>query len=405
VRSIYSPLHPSFVRRLTDATATLPCVSNAEPDDVPHPTEAPTADADDAKGVEDVPEEPLGHGDEEIRLPIRINPALDLRPYIDATNWIRGIDLTGIQRMLDAFDVNRFMPDLKKSIMPAIDVSNLLPDMSAFKALAGLDRPLIDVDALLPKIDFAPFLKNVQLNLPDLSSVMPKFDFGPDLVTLLEGMRRKLPPNWSDDVDLEQALNVILEDGLPLVWVPRAETIVAVLAADDRVARVAVLVDALAVIAVDCDAVLEEVDHPTLTGQVPLAKRAVAALREGHHEAAQALAVVVTETAVARALGRDYKKVKEQVLFDPDLVAFTRLRLRAALAPIAPFYTAWWPGSGDPRPEALSRHVSVHQADEEHYTVANALLAVMLASSVLRALQELQEIADVADEGPSKPAA
>ena len=335
---------------------------------------------------------------------MRINPTLDLRPFTDASKWIQGIDLTGIQRMLDSVNVNRLMPDLSKMIMPAIDVSKLLPDMTAFKAMAGLDRPLIDVDALLPKIDFTPFLKNVQVNVPDLSSLMPKFDFGPDLVALLEGLRRKLPPNWNDAVDLEQTLDVILKDGIPLVWVPRAEVIVAVLAADDRAARVAVLVDALLDVADDCDAVLAEVDHATLSGQVPLARRGVTALREGHHEAAQALAVVVTETAVARALGRDYKKVKEQVLFDPDLVAFTRLRLRAALAPIAAFYTTWWPSSGDPRPKALSRHVSVHQADEEHYTVANALIAVMLAASVLRALQELQEIADAADDEPSEPA-
>lgn len=63
----------------------MPRVSDAEPDDVPDPTEAPTEDADDPKGVEDVAEELLGDGDEEIRLPIRINPALDLRPFIDAT--------------------------------------------------------------------------------------------------------------------------------------------------------------------------------------------------------------------------------------------------------------------------------------------------------------------------------
>jgi len=41
--------------------------------------------------------------------------------------------------------------------------------------------------------------------------------------------------------------------------------------------------------------------------------------------------------------------------------------------------------------------VSVHQADGRHYTIGNALVAVMLASSVLRALQELQEIAESAE--------
>lgn len=308
------------------------------------------------------------------------------------------LDLTGLSKSLAALDVSHLVPDLSKMIVPALDVSRLLPNVQAFATL-GLDRPLIDVESLMPKIDFTPFLATMQLALPDFSSLMPKLDFGPDFVALLEGLRRKLPPNWSDAVDLEEVIEVIQEDGLPLVWVPRAEVVTRVLNLENRAARLAALVGSLRAIADDCDAVLTEVDHASLAGQVPLATKAVRALRDGHHEAAQALAVVVTETAVAQALGGDYKKVKKQVLFDPDLVPFTHLRLRAALAPIAPFYTAWFASSGEPRPEALSRHVSVHQADGEHYTTGNALVAVMLASSVLRALQELQEIVGSAEVG------
>jgi hypothetical protein len=120
-------------------------------------------------------------------------------------------------------------------------------------------------------------------------------------------------------------------------------------------------------------------------------------LESGNYEAAQALAVVVTETAVARMLGGKYSDVKKQVLFDPELIPYSQLRLRAALAPIGPFYTTWHASSGAPAPEALSRHVTVHQADQSHYTHSNAVVAVLLVASVLRALQELQEIAEASD--------
>jgi hypothetical protein len=40
----------------------------------------------------------------------------------------------------------------------------------------------------------------------------------------------------------------------------------------------------------------------------------------------------------------------------------------------------------------------VHHADAGHYTEANAVIAVMLVTSVLRALQELQEVAAASEE-------
>jgi hypothetical protein len=79
-------------------------------------------------------------------------------------------------------------------------------------------------------------------------------------------------------------------------------------------------------------------------------------------------------------------------------VPLRQLRVKAALAPIGPFYTAWYPSSGSPAPEALSRHVTIHQADQQHYTSGNAAVAVLLITSVLRALQEL------AEESPGDPA-
>ena len=114
----------------------------------------------------------------------------------------------------------------------------------------------------------------------------------------------------------------------------------------------------------DCRGVLGDVTHTSLSGQQPLAVKALEAFATGHHEAAQALAVTVTETAVAHALGSKYSEVKQKVLFDPDLVRYTEMRLQAALAPIGPFYTTWYASSGTPAPVALSRHVTVHQADQ-----------------------------------------
>ena len=216
---------------------------------------------------------------------------------------------------------------------------------------------------------------------------------------MLERLRESLPPNWPDDIDLDKVITIVQDEGLPLVWVPRAEIVTELLAAPDRTARVEVLLTHPDELVDDCRGVLGDVTHTSLSGQQPLAVKALEAFAAGHHEAAQALAVTVTETAVAYALGSKYSEVKQKVLFDPDLVRYTEMRLQAALAPIGPFYTTWYASSGTPAPVALSRHVTVHQADQTHYTQANATVSILLASSALRALQELQELAEASEMG------
>lgn len=177
------------------------------------------------------------------------------------------------------------------------------------------------------------------------------------------------------------------------MWVPRAAIVEQLLALQGRRARLELLLSHREALIEDCRQVLEAVSQKHLAGQLSLVKKAVDAYAEGHDEAALALSVVATETAVGRAVSSNYKKVKEDIAFDLDTVPYARLRLYAALAPIDQFYTKWFPDSHDPAPEALSRHVAVHQADQNHYTPGNALIAVLLATSILRALQEFHELA------------
>ncbi len=290
--------------------------------------------------------------------------------------------LAAVVRSSMQSQLDNLAAEVTRSLVPKVDVTRLVPRIE-------YGRP--DYGALLPKI--VPTF--------DITALLPKLNL-PDYAGLLEQLRRDQPPNWPHDVDLDRVKEVIHDDGIPLVWVPREKIVREVLVAPDRHARVAVLLAHSDELIDDCRTVLDAVDEPSLSGQLPLAKQAVEAFAAGYPEAAQALGVTVTETAVARSLlGSDYRKVKNQVLFDPELVPYAELRLRAALAPIHRFYTAWRPNSGEPAPEGLSRHVTVHQADLMHYTPRNALIAMLLVSSVLRALQELQEVAKASGDEAS----
>jgi len=70
-----------------------------------------------------------------------------------------------------------------------------------------------------------------------LVSQLSQFAASPAFLRMLERLRESLPPNWPDDIDLDKVRTIVQDEGLPLVWVPRAEIMTELLAAPDRTAR------------------------------------------------------------------------------------------------------------------------------------------------------------------------
>jgi hypothetical protein len=214
---------------------------------------------------------------------------------------------------------------------------------------------------------------------------------------IIDPLLEHLPPNWPDGIDPVVVETILNQDGLPLVWVPRKEIVELLVNEPNRASRVHVLLEHSAEIVEDCSQALDGVTHGKLAGQLPLARKALATYAEGQGEAAQALSVLITETAVSGAFdGAKYAEIVAAVEIDMDKISLTTTRLMGALAPVGRFYTSWWAHSGTPAPEELSRHVTVHHADISHFTDANALIAVMLMASILRQLSEYYGEADLA---------
>jgi hypothetical protein len=248
---------------------------------------------------------------------------------------------------------------------------------------------------LLPALEL--FYRSVDETASPLRARLARFAEGfattvltPEFLSLLEQLREQRPVNWPSPVNLNALIAVIRDDGIPLVWVPRAELVEQVTEAADREARIGILLAHENQVVADCRQVLNEITEPTLLPRVPLAQAAVEALAAGHREAAQSLATVVTESAINAAMpGSSYSKIQQKVLSDVETGPWDQWRLALALLAVYRFYTRWHPGSGEPAPHVLSRHVAVHNADVVHYTPGNAVIAIMLVSSVLRATQEL----------------
>lgn len=230
-----------------------------------------------------------------------------------------------------------------------------------------------------PRVSYSHLIPQIQI---------PKISL--DFSSVIQALRETRPPNWPDCVDIDVMTEVIKGDGLPMVWVPPNAVLREVLDQSNRDARIKVLLRRRTDITAHCRTVLADVLDSSMEGQLPLAWRAIEAFESGHVEAAQPLAVLVTETVISREIG-DYGTAKSRAQdFNVHTLPYSDVRIEGALAPIGLFYTSWYPSSTTPAPTELSRHVTVHQADASHYTEENSLISVMLMVSVLRTIQDLK---------------
>lgn len=221
-------------------------------------------------------------------------------------------------------------------------------------------------------------------------------------------------PNWWGTGAGGELLIAARAEGLPLAWVPRRAIVRLLAAAATPGERAEILKNHPGEILTDCAAALDECTHPWIANDVVLARKALEAVKAGQHEAGMALAVCMGEPLAAWAATPRVQAFES----DADHETWTRRRKngskygwaqieieragndyeRAAnfqyqvlIAPLPRFFTPWTPESGKPRPSALSRHVVAHQAALDHFSPENALLSIMLISSILREQQDWSE--------------
>ncbi len=75
------------------------------------------------------------------------------------------------------------------------------------------------------------------------------------------------------------------------------------------------------------------------------------------------------------------------VATEPKIGPYQVLR-QALIAPIPKFFTPFRGEPGEPLPRTVSRHATVHKPMVGHFSVENALLSLMLVTSILRDEQE-----------------
>ena len=215
-----------------------------------------------------------------------------------------------------------------------------------------------------------------------------------------ERLREAVPPNWvaiedSDwDIDWTAALET-MNDGIPLIWVPGSASVGRLLKAGSPEERLAILEESRVAIADDCATVLGEVTTRELSPLAGLAAKAARALGDGHCAASQALSANIFDTWLRGVVRRGvlftlpsgarfrYPRVRQQMHPVDGDVRLAELKASGALTPVIMALAEFDPDDGVSL-TSFGRHATAHAAGPEQYSDVNAVIALMLTTSVLR---------------------
>ncbi|MFF3566110.1 hypothetical protein ACFYXS_39410 [Streptomyces sp. NPDC002574] len=187
---------------------------------------------------------------------------------------------------------------------------------------------------------------------------------------------------------LEVLQLLLVDEGIPLMWVPGPQVVRALLDAPTPALRRRVISQRWKGITHDCATVLNGLDHPDLQDPRGFALDVTRALREGHITAAQALAANLLDSLTHRYFDTPARlKITKNELKTKgikfDLNDHT-IRFAFTLAPVWCAYARYFPKDGEPIPRAFGRHPSAHGVSRAQYSRVNAIYALMLVTSLLK---------------------
>ena len=249
-----------------------------------------------------------------------------------------------------------------------------------------------------------------QLKHVDDPDVHERAESNPALAAAYKMLR---PTNWlGSGLTPDQALSIAVDSGIPVCSVPPPQVLRELFEADPD-DRMDVLRANEAAVLEQCATLIESFSAPEIDDAQTLTRCALAAYNDGHYQAAMALAVSVAEPLVRTATTQELhifdspeaqaaylKQVRSHYKNAAHLLKYIAahddrqswiMYWRALLSPVLRFFTPYHPSKGDPIPETASRHLVAHNPTVEHLSEENALIVLMLCTSLLRDQQMLHE--------------
>jgi hypothetical protein len=298
------------------------------------------------------------------------------------------------QMPLAAYDALKpLLPDLSKTLgrlvaqnMGSSYLSSIAKINTDFLAsldlMPKIDLPIIRIDTavMFPNLDkFAQSItKTIQPAMAGLfDSYRVQFaELGKNFSKILS---TSFPQNWQGEELIKLPKNLetmLLDEGLPLAWVPPRPVLEKVFAAHSAGARRTVLSNNWRCIMEACVSELDGVSEPKLMEYVEFATEAAESLRDGRWRASQALSANLMDSN---------KKLTGQ----KSRVEWEDYPIRAALVfgGIWGSYSEYWASKGDPIPRRYTRHASAHGVSRRQYTRLNAVIALMHIVGLLKVIE------------------
>ena len=213
----------------------------------------------------------------------------------------------------------------------------------------------------------------------------------PEVLESFKERTKKFPENLIEsgaNITLKQVLEVVKGDGIPLYAVPRMNTVLELVEADNGARRREILVKYQESIFEDCKTALNKVSSEYAQEMRFFILAGIDALENGHAEAAQALFTNTLDTVHQNFWGQDSKsrraianRSRDSVV--PEVIVKMNFLDAFVFYPIWNSHMMFWVHKGDSLPVEYSRHASVHGVSRRQYKLENCIQVLMLVTSLL----------------------
>ncbi|MDN0193964.1 hypothetical protein [Streptomyces sp. S.PNR 29] len=259
--------------------------------------------------------------------------------------------------------------------------------------------------------------KNIPTIVPPLAAQVTQlqkqlqgmYAFNSSLRTLIESVNRSYAPQWERIFEsirdfqsrifpenwegvsrpgIAEFESLLIDEGIALMWVPGPKAIQALLDSSTAAERRRIISRRWKGIVTDCETVLSDVTHPSLSDSKKFGLDCVRALQEGHTAPAQALAGNLLDSVLRRNFDNAARLEITRNNFKKNGVRFNlddyKIRAAFTFAPVWCAHAKYKTEDGDPIPRTFGRHPTTHAVSRAQYSRINAVMGLMLVTSVIK---------------------
>jgi hypothetical protein len=216
-----------------------------------------------------------------------------------------------------------------------------------------------------------------------------------------DNFQAALPPNWNNPTielpEMDRLEKLLLDEGLPLAWLPHNSVLSDLLNSGSSAERLAVIGTAAEIIVEQAAAELVRLTSGETEEWRPFAAEAVESMRLGQWASGQALATNLLETLVYKFIRSSIPSAVRRsarpgssgsTISGADHIDDGNFRALMVVLGVWGAYSNYPPGDFANIPTHFTRHASAHGVSAAQYNKTNAVIALMHVVAILCLVEE-----------------